>query len=137
MFFKYLKEKKKVIGQRVIEPKISIIGSYVSILITIIILITACIVLGNGIKFKNNGVEVTATVTSIIENESERSIYIEYEVEGTKYNNKLGYWDEGLDLHSSVDIICLKDDPMTISGKSNFILLAIMLFVIAIIFINN
>lgn len=132
MFFKYLKEKKKVIGQRVIEPKISIIGSYVSILITIIILITACIVLGNGIKFKNNGVEVTATVTSIIENESERSIYIEYEVEGTKYNNKLGYWDEGLDLHSSVDIICLKDDPMTISGKSNFILLAIMLFVIAI-----
>lgn len=128
----FSKEKREVIGERVIEPKISILGSYVSLIIAIIIIVTASIILGNGIKFKNNGVEVTATVTNIIENESERSIYIEYEVEGTKYVNKLGYWDEELDLHSNVNIVCLKDDPLKISGKNNFLLLSIMLYVISV-----
>lgn len=128
----FSKEKREVIGKRVIEPKISILGSYVSLIIAIIIIVTASIILGNGIKFKNNGVEVTATVTNIVENESERSIYIEYEVEGTKYVNKLGYWDEELDLHSNVNIVCLKDNPLKISGKNNFLLLSIMLYVISV-----
>lgn len=128
----FSKEKREVIGKRVIEPKISILGSYVSLIIAIIIIVIASIILGNGIKFKNNGVEVTATVTNIVENESERSIYIEYEVEGTKYVNKLGYWDEELDLHSNVNIVCLKDDPLKISGKNNFLLLSIMLYVISV-----
>ena len=132
MLFSSIKDRKKVIGERVIEPKISILGSYVSLIIAIIIIVIASIILGNGINFKNNGVEVTATVTNIVENESERSIYIEYEVEGTKYINKLGYWDEELDLHSSVDIICLKDDPLKISGDNNFLLLSIMLYAISI-----
>lgn len=124
---------KQVFGDRAIRPAGVVFGYFISLCIGILFLILGSIILSNGLKYKLHGEEVEAIVTKVVENEEERSIYIKYNYNGVDYENKLGYWNEELDLDSVVKILVLKDNPEDFSAKSDYVSLSILVLIIGLV----
>lgn len=72
-----------------------------------------------GINYKNNlnkTKEISATITDIqsessSHNETSYKVYVEYIVDGTKYNNVLGYFSSNMYIGKKIDIRYNLDDP--------------------------
>ncbi len=87
----------------------------------------------------NNRVTTTATITDIIpyiNNDNKRSydVYVEYEVNKNKYNEKLGFYSSNYYIGKEIEIYYYKDNIRKIGTKAGDIMLALIFSLIGIPF---
>jgi len=129
-------EKKELLKDRPLQPSQSMIGYIVSLIIGVLFVILGLMVLLNGIQYKNHGVIVNAKITNIINDDTERSIYVTYTFMDQEYTNKLKYWNEELDLNQEIKIYVLKNSPNDIKTENqSYTLLTAFISLIACILI--
>lgn len=96
--------------------------------------LVSVIIFASTIKFKSNGIKTDATITKIERNYSgddeNFDVYVEFFVDGEKYQGRLNAYEIGFAEGNKVPILYLKDNPGEfIYAKHNFLIATIFLIV--------
>ncbi|MBP5407567.1 MAG: hypothetical protein J6Y42_00320 [Bacilli bacterium] len=101
-----------------IKPKVSLIFDIIICILGFILFAAGTFVLVKGIVDENTYVSTSAKVKTVIENDEERYIIVEYEVEGNDYEARFPYFDSFLDVGDEVDIKYNKDNYEEIIARN-------------------
>lgn len=116
-----------------------ILGS-VFLPIGVLILIIAGFVLANSQKFYSNAQTTEAIITDIvstrdIDNGRNYDVYINYEIDGTKYDDvRLNYYNSSMDIGDTITVYYDPSNPSKVRMKMGSILVLFALVPIGVIF---
>ena len=96
------------------KKELNPLSNYILLSLGFICIVLATIVFYNYITINNRLINIDAIVESIINDDNERSITVQYEYNDMTYHSSLKYFDGNLDIGDNVKIYIDKANPDTI-----------------------